>query len=145
MICFLGCKNPGLFFQELSIDTEPTSLYHDPMVKQLSIDLHPFPATCTLIQCPSEAFRAYAAHAFEEVLPTTDFEGAGLALWVDGGTFAIWLEPEATIPDLVHETSHIIDFLFDFVCIPFNTQATELRAYMLGYIVKQALGARPCQ
>lgn len=49
--------------------------------------------------------------------------------------FAIALEDRASIRTLVHECSHMVDFIHDTFGVPIEMQNTEIRAYQLAALV----------
>lgn len=57
--------------------------------------------------------------------------------------WSMYIPKKANLPTIVHECSHIVDFMMDTHGVPINMENTEIRAYMLGYLfqdVCEALG-----
>lgn len=61
-----------------------------------------------------------------------DHDKSGVAL------FAMALRPDARIETLVHECSHMVDFIHDECGVPVELENTEIRAYQLGALVADA-------
>lgn len=63
----------------------------------------------------------------------------GCAVWTtdDEGTkwFAISLEDKANFWTLLHECSHMVDFIFEVFGVPCGPENTEVRAYTLTELV----------
>lgn len=62
-------------------------------------------------------------------LAVRDHDAAGVA-W-----FAMALREDATMQTLVHECSHMVDFIHDEHGVPVGAENTEIRAYQLGALV----------
>lgn len=59
----------------------------------------------------------------------------GLIYW------SMWLPKTATLSTIVHECSHVVDFMMDAHGVPISLENTEIRAYMLGALFQDVCGA----
>lgn len=53
--------------------------------------------------------------------------------------FTMVIKPDATIPTWAHECSHMADFILDTLGIPLTIENTEVRAYLVGYLMDSLL------
>lgn len=49
--------------------------------------------------------------------------------------FSFVIKPEATRATWAHECSHMADFICDALGLPISLEATEVRAYLVGYLM----------
>lgn len=49
--------------------------------------------------------------------------------------FSFVIKPEATRATWAHECSHMADFFCDILGLPISLEATEVRAYLVGYFM----------
>ena len=61
----------------------------------------------------------------------------------DNGTMVLWCKQPPCNPEwvsiMVHESLHVVQFLFERIQMPMNDDTSEAQAYLQQYIVKQIL------
>lgn len=69
---------------------------------------------------------------------------AGVAGWskhevTNESLFWVVFPKKPDICLIVHECSHVVDYIFDYTGIPISVENTESRAYMMGFLVGEMM------
>lgn len=73
---------------------------------------------------------------FEPVDANTTNACASVTLGSGGAKYFSMVIPDGTgVGTIAHESLHIVDYLCDELGIPITVENTEIRGYMIGYIV----------
>lgn len=109
------------------------------------ITVYPFKAQVAIFRDFDERCRYY-----EEVLGISDHgffgrpanamasehqDDAGITWW------SLFLPDDVQAPTIVHECSHIVDFMMETHGVPMGVENTEIRAYMLADVFEEVTAA----
>ena len=105
------------------------------------ITVYPFKARVAVFKDFEERCRYYeevigiADHGFRDrpanAMASEHEDSTGAPWW------SMYLPDDTSVPTIVHECSHIVDFLMDAHGVPVNVENTEIRAYMLADLFEE--------
>lgn len=106
-------------------------------IKSASLEIYGF-VFLYVYDCELDEFRSYLEEHFGEIIE--DEYCRALCVGIeDAKVVAMWFSDYDNLPEIVHESVHAANFVFNYICHEQGTKEDEPMAYLTEWIFKNAL------